>query len=161
MLPNPSDRARQKSTVGMDIPLVGESILYDVFKRGGELSNDRITQLERMFYSTLRQMDRCKNDVSPYPGIDTPLQLAIHIYSQLIQHYVELAVPILPPAVHERFLMAPELFVMAGELNIPELVEKKFKLLTLSITNSWNLSKVIIKLIRAAVAADLEKKKMR
>jgi len=160
-LSNPLDHARPKNTITSDIPLVGESILYDVFKRSGVLTNDRITKLEQMFYSTLRQMDRCKNDASPYPGIETPLQLAVHIYSQLIQNYVELAVPILPPAVHERFLLAPELFVASGELNMAELVERKFNLLTLSINNSWNLSKVIIKLIRAAVAADLQKKKMR
>ena len=158
---NPLHHARPKNTTSTDIPLVGESILYDVFKRGGVLTSDRISKLERMFHSTLRQMDRCKNDASPYPGIETPLQLAVYIYSQLIQQYVELAVPILPPAVHERFLVAPELFVASGELNVPELVEKKFNLLTLSNANSWNLSKVIIKLIRAAVAADLANKKMR
>ena len=159
-MPNPLERARPKNTVTSDIPLVGESILYDVFKRGGELTNDRIIKLERMFHSTLRQMDRCKNDVSPYPGITTPLELAVYIYSQLIQNYVELAIPILPPAVHEKFLVAPEIFVSSGELNIPELVERKFNLLTLSNANSWNLSKVMIKLIRAAVAADLQKKKL-
>ncbi|MGY5878882.1 MAG: hypothetical protein RTV31_01470 [Candidatus Thorarchaeota archaeon] len=157
---NPLDHARPKNTITSNIPLVGESILYDVFKRGGDLTSDKITKLERMFHSTLRQMDRCKNDVSPYPGIETPMQLAVHIYSQLIQQYVELAVPILPPAVHERFLVAPELFVSSGEINIPELVERKFNLLTLSINNSWNLSKVIIKLIRMAVATDLQKKKL-
>lgn len=157
---NPLDHARPKNTITSNIPLVGESILYDVFKRGGDLTSDKITKLERMFHSTLRQMDRCKNDVSPYLGIETPLQLAVHIYSQLIQQYVELAVPILPPAVHERFLVAPELFVSSGEINIPELVERKFNLLTLSINNSWNLSKVMIKLIRMAVATDLQKKKL-
>ncbi|TFG31111.1 hypothetical protein EU528_07025 [Candidatus Thorarchaeota archaeon] len=157
---NPLDQPRLKITANLSIPLVGESILYDVFKRGGELTNDKISKLERMFHSTLRQMDRCKNDASPYPGIETPLELAVHIYSQLVLHYVELAVPILPPAVHERFLLAPELFVSSGEMNIPELVERKFNLLTLSNANSWNLSKVIIKLIRGAVAADLDNKKM-
>ncbi|TFH05821.1 MAG: hypothetical protein E4H14_11985 [Candidatus Thorarchaeota archaeon] len=157
---DPLDPAHQKNTIISDIPLVGEPILYDVFKRGGELTNDKISKLERMFYSTLRQMDRCKNDASPYPGIETPLQLAVYIYSKLIEHYVELAVPILPPATHERFLIAPELFVSSGEINIPELVERKFNLLTLSINNSWNLSKVMIKFIRMSVAADLGKKKM-
>ena len=153
--------ARPVNNTILDIPLVGESILYDVFKRGGELTSDRITKLERMFYSILRQMDRCKNDASPFPGIETPLELAVHIYSQLIEHYVELAVPILPPAVHERFLLAPIIFVNSGELEIHTLVERKFNLLTLSNSNSWNLSKVMIKLVRAAVAADLGKNKMR
>ncbi len=157
---NPLERARPKNTVTSDIPLVGESILYDVFKRGGELTNDRIIKLERMFHSTLRQMDRCKNDASPYPGITTPMELAVYIYSQLIQNYVELAIPILPPAVHDRFLVAPEMFVSSGELNIPKLVEKKLNLLTLSNANSWNLSKMMIKLIRAAVAADLVNKRL-
>ncbi len=106
-------------------------------------------------------MDRCKNDASPFPGVSNSLELAVHIYSQLIEHYVELAVPILPPAVHERFLLAPTLFVNSGELNIPELVKRKFNLLTLSNSNSWNLSKVMIKLVRAAVAADLQNNKMR
>lgn len=158
---NPFEPARPVNNTVDDIPLVGESILCDVFKRGGELTSDRITKLERMFYSTLRQMDRCKNDTSPYVGIETPLELAVHIYSQLIEHYVELAVPIFPPAVHERFLLAPTLFVNSGEMNIPELVERKFNLLTLSNSNSWNLSKVMIKLVRTAVAADLQKNKMR
>ena len=158
---NPLDQARSINNISSEIPLVGESILFDVFKRGGQLTSDRITKLERMFYSTLRQMDRCKNDVSPYTGVETPLQLAVHIYSQMIEQYVELAVPILPPAVHERFLLAPALFVNSGEMNIPALVERKFNLLTLSIPNSWNLSKVIIKMIRAAVAVDLQRNKMR
>ena len=157
---NPLDRAHSSNNISSEIPLVGESILHDVFKRGGQLTSERITNLERMFYSTLRQMDRCKNDASPYLGIDTPLQLAVHIYSQLIEQYVELVVPILPPAVHERFLLAPTLFVNSGEMNIPELVERKFNLLTLSNPNSWNLSKVMIKMIRAAVAADLQRNKM-
>lgn len=157
---NPLDHARSSNNISNEIPLVGESILYDVFKRGGQLTSERITQLERMFYSILRQMDRCKNDPSPYPGIETPLQLAVHIYSQLIEQYVELVVPILPVAVHERFLLAPRLFVNSGEMNIPELVERKFKLLTLSSPNSWNLSQVIIKMIRAAVASDLQRNKM-
>ncbi len=152
--------ARPVNNTISDIPLVGESILYDVFKRGGELTSDRITKLERMFYSILRQMDRCKNDASPFPGVSNSLELAVHIYSQLIEHYVELAVPILPPAVHERFLLAPTLFVNSGELNIPELVKRKFNLLTLSNSNSWNLSKVMIKLVRAAVAADLQNNRM-
>lgn len=159
-LSNPLDRARSSNNITSDIPLVGESILYDVFKRGGELTNDRISKLERMFYSTFRQMDRCKNDISPYLGIDTPLQLAVHIYSQLIDHYVELVVPILPPAVHERFLLAPMLFINSGEMNIPELVERRFNLLSLSNPNSWNLSKVMIKMIRAAVAADLQRNRL-
>lgn len=158
---NPFEPARPVNNTIADIPLVGESILYDVFKRGGELTNDRITKLERMFYSILRQMDRCKNDASPFPGIETPLELSVHIYSQLIEHYVELAVPILPPAVHDRFLLAPTLFVNSGEIDILKLVAHKFDLLTLSNSNSWNLSKVLIKLVRAAVAADLSKNKMR
>ena len=160
-MPNSLDSERLKNSINPDIPLVGESILYDVFKRCGNLTNERITKLERMFHSTLRQMDLCKNDTSPYPGIETPLELAVHIYSQLVQQYVELAVPILPLAVHERFLIAPDLFISSGELNIPELVERKFNRLTLSINNSWNLSKVMIKLIRMSVAADLANKKMR
>ncbi len=45
--------ARPVNNTISDIPLVGESILYDVFKRGGELTSDRITKLERMFYSIL------------------------------------------------------------------------------------------------------------
>ncbi len=158
---NPFETTRPVNNTIADIPLVGESMLYDVFKRGGELTSDRITKLERMFYSILKQMDRCKKDASPFPGIETPLELAVHIYSQLIEHYVELAVPILPPAVHERFLLAPTLFVNSGEFEIHPLVERKFNLLTLSNSNSWNLSKVMIKLVRAAVAADLGKNKMR
>jgi len=160
-LSNPFENVHPVNNIISDIPLVGESILYDVFKRGGKLTNDRITKLERMFYSILRQMDRSKNDASPFSGIETPLELAVHIYSQLIEHYVELAIPILPPSVHDRFLLAPTLFVNSGELNILELVERRFNLLTLSNSNSWNLSKVMIKLVRAAVAADLRKKIMR
>lgn len=106
-------------------------------------------------------MERCKNDASPFSGIETSLELAVHIYTQLIEHYVELAVPILPPAVHERFIIAPIAFVNSSEVNIPKLVEQKFNRLTLSNSNSWNLSKVMIKLVRAAVAADLQKNKMR
>ena len=152
---------RPENNTITNIPLVGESILYDVFRRGGALTSDKISKLERMFYSILRQMDRCKNDASPFPGIETPLELAVHIYSQLIEHYVELVVPILLPTTHERFLLAPALFVNSGDMNIPELVERKLNLLTLSNSNSWNLSKVMIKLVRAAVAADLQKNKMR
>lgn len=153
--------ARPVNNTIADIPLVGESILYEVFKRGGELTNDKIIKLERMFYSILKQMERCKNDASPFSGIETSLELAVHIYTQLIEHYVELAVPILPPAVHERFIIAPIAFVNSSEVNIPKLVEQKFNRLTLSNSNSWNLSKVMIKLVRAAVAADLQKNKMR
>ncbi|MGY5873059.1 MAG: hypothetical protein RTV72_12490 [Candidatus Thorarchaeota archaeon] len=157
---NPFEHARPSQNSLPEIHLVGESILYDIFRKGGEFTGERITKLERMFHSTLRQMDRCKNDASPYPGIETPLELAVQIYTTLIGSYVELAVPILPPAVHDKFLIAPEAFISSGEHDVAKLVRRKFELLTLSHCNSWNLSKVMIKLVRAAVAADLQRKKM-
>ncbi|RLI56797.1 MAG: hypothetical protein DRO87_07675 [Candidatus Thorarchaeota archaeon] len=140
----------------LDVPLVGESILYSVFKKKNKLTGDMIAKLERMFVSALRDYDKT-DDTRLIDGEPvTTLDIAVEIYSQLAMEYVELLAGVIPPEEHNTYCSSPEGFVKLKVADIPEYVRRKLELLTLSNGNSWNLSKAIIKLIRMGAAANIE-----
>lgn len=144
------------SNRAVNVPLVGESILYSVFKKGNRLTTDHVAKLERMLHSTLKAYDS-ENQSRARNGMPiTALDVAVEIYSQLATEYVELLAGVIPLEEQTGFCAAPEAFAKVKIAEIPDLVRRKLALLTLAHCNSWNLSKAIIKLIRMGAAADLK-----
>jgi hypothetical protein len=138
-----------------NVQIVGESVLYGVFKKGGRLTNEHALKLESMFFSALKQYDRWEYENSLCGDI-AAIDVAVEMYTQLALTYNELLVGVIPPEAHTHYFASPEGFCKDQEASIPDYVRRKLSLLTLSHSNSWNLSKAITKLIRLAAAADIE-----
>jgi hypothetical protein len=151
---NSSD-GRPRSAATLNVQLVGESVLYGVFKKGVRLTNEHALKLESMFFSALKQYDRCEYENS-LGGVVAAIDVAVEMYTQLAVTYNELLVGVIPPEEHTHYFSSPEDFCKAREARIPDYVRRKLSLLTLSHCNSWNLSKAMTKLIRQAVAADIK-----
>ncbi|TFF84113.1 hypothetical protein EU524_01470 [Candidatus Thorarchaeota archaeon] len=139
----------------LNVQLVGESILYSVFKKGSSLTTDVAVKLESMFLSALKKYDRAHQANAIGTAGHTAMDVAVEMFTQLATSYVELLVGVIPPEEHGRYFSSPEGFCKAREAEIPGYVRRKLMLLTLSSNNSFNLSKALTKLIRAAAAADI------
>lgn len=143
-----------------DVQLVGESILYAVFKKGSSLTNEQASKLESMLFSILRDYDRGVQTNSPGSRVITALDVAVEMYSQLVSSYSQLLVSVVPPKELGHYFSSPENFSKDREAEVPEYVRRKLSLLTLSHSNSWNLSKAMTKLFRTAAAADIHNKQI-
>ncbi len=132
------------------ISMVGESILYDLFRRNGELSGDREQKLERMLDIGLRQAANKKYGKQDISDSDLLVDLAIDMFTKLIYAFEMLAVAVIPPPMRKGFLQDPKEFVREHRSMIPIYVKKKLNAILIGRLNTTTIARAIVRLVKTA-----------
>lgn len=156
-MPLDSDRSTFDRTTSKH-SLVGESILRDVLVNGGTLTSERVAELEAMFESTIRDAVLKRKDTENSHSRDLLLDIGASLFTELVFAFNILLVGAVDSDDHISFSFGPSLYVEQNLLEVPNLVEKRLRTLTLSGTNSTTLARAYIKMIEMALAADFVRK---
>ena len=155
-LANNTSDTSPSSASRLEVQLVGESLLYSVFRKGSKFTNHMAVKLESMLFSALKNYDSGTYSNSPGGAIILTIDVAVEMFAQMATTYNQLLVGVVPPDEHAKYFLSPEAFCKERASEISDYIRRKLTLLTLAHSNSWNLSKAMTKLIRTAAAADIE-----
>ncbi|MBD3406628.1 MAG: hypothetical protein GF411_10980 [Candidatus Lokiarchaeota archaeon] len=151
---------RTTSTDDSGVGMAGESILYEVFRRGSSLTAERANKLERMFDASIRRAANEKYGKQDLPDPDMLLDLCAEMFAKMIASFPILAAGIIPPPDHMEFLESPRGYVSSNRGKIPMITKKKLQLLAGAGVSTSSMAKAFVRLAKKAASIDPDKKRM-
>jgi hypothetical protein len=136
-------------------PLVGESILYDIFIKYGSPTNEKMDKLEKMYESRLRILANEKRGKSILSYKDLLIECACDLFTEMVLAFNILLTGIIDPNEHLKFFFGQASYVDRHLLDIPSLIEKRLRAFTRFGINEHRLARAFIKLIQKAHSADI------
>jgi hypothetical protein len=135
--------------------LVGESILYDIFMKYGTPTDEKMSKLQDMYESRIRTLVNQRKRNSDLSHQDLLIECACDLFTEMVLAFNILLIGILGPDEHLKFFFGPTTYVDKHMLELPNLIEKRLRAITLSGVNEKKLAKAFVKLIRQAYSVDI------
>ena len=136
-------------------PLVGESILYDIFMKYGTPTDQKMAKLEKMFESRLRTLAKERRNNFHNTNQDLLIECACDLLTEMVLSFNTLLVGIIEPEEQLKFFFSQTTYIDRHLLEIPSMIEKKLRAITSPRVNENKLAKALIKLIRKAHATEI------
>ncbi|MEM2141700.1 MAG: hypothetical protein QXQ81_00365 [Candidatus Thorarchaeota archaeon] len=143
-------RVVRPSADEQDISMAGESILYEVLRRSGDLSEDKLTRIERMFDVSLRQTLNRKYGRQDLAESELIVDAAADMFSRLIHQFELLAFSVIPPNRFSEFLQDPRKFVNDNQNEIPLLTKKKIQTIAGGAATTRTVASALVRLVQTA-----------
>ncbi|NWF95764.1 MAG: hypothetical protein HXY34_06445 [Candidatus Thorarchaeota archaeon] len=132
------------------ISTAGESVLYEVFRRDGELSAEKTAKLERMLDASLRQAANKKYGKQDLADPELIIDLAANMLSGMIRQFEMIAFGVIPPTRHQEFLTDPRKFVTENQSEVSLWVRKRLQVLSGGAVTTRSMASAFVKLIQVA-----------
>ncbi|TFG31171.1 hypothetical protein EU527_13130 [Candidatus Thorarchaeota archaeon] len=136
------------------VPLVGESILYDIIVKKGGFTEERLSRLEKMYASRIVSIVSLRRSDVSIPYKELLLEAASDLFTEIVLAFNILLAGVVDPSEFHIFAIGPTSYVDVHLLEIPDIIERKLRLLTASQINETTLAKSIARLIRFAIGKD-------
>ncbi|MBN2230093.1 MAG: hypothetical protein JW779_10945 [Candidatus Thorarchaeota archaeon] len=133
------------------VPLLGESVLYDIIVKDGVFTQEKVSKLEKMYASKIANNANLKRNATSIPYKQLLLEAAADLFTEMVLAFNILLAGVISPLEYYNFSFGATAYVDAHLLEIPELVEKKLRLLTVSKLTEVSLANAFIRLIQFAL----------
>ncbi len=142
-------------TTSRSVPLVGESILNDIFVKYGTPTDSKMSKLETMYESRIKTLADQKRGNSDIRNRNLLLDCASDLFTEMVLAFNILLVGVISPKEHLKFFFGPTVYIDKHMLELPNLIEKRLRSIVSFGINERKLARAFIKLIKQAYYSDV------
>jgi len=142
-------------TTSRSVPLVGESILNDIFMKYGTPTDSKMSRLETMYESRIRTLADQKRRNSNIRNKDLLLDCASDLFTEMVLAFNILLIGVISPKEHLKFFFGPTAYIDKHMLELPDLIEDRLRSMVLFGIDERKLARAFIKLIKQAYYSDV------
>jgi hypothetical protein len=155
IVPDDSPQNILDRTTSQTKPIVGESILYDIFMKYGKPTDEKMSKLKGMYELSIRTQANRKRRTSDLSYQDLLIECACDLFTEMVLAFNILLTGIIGPDEHLKFFFGQTGYIDKHMLELPTLIEKRLRAMTSSGVNEKKLAKAFIKLIQQAYSVDI------